>query len=61
MRFEFALLNDWNALCFKAVEPSVYEVRLNYPPFWKTLAPREKRAKGHDDRVQSRGDSGYSG
>ena len=43
VRYEIALQNDWSAFRLKGLEPSVYEVHLEYPPDWKTLPPEEKR------------------
>src|ERR1051325_4702148 len=48
VRMEFALLNDWTALQIKSLEPTVYVIRLNYPPDWKKLAPAEKKALAHE-------------
>jgi hypothetical protein len=43
VRIEFALMNDWTALKLKSLEPSVYVLHLNYPPFWKSLSADEKQ------------------
>ncbi|MCL2640644.1 MAG: DUF4056 domain-containing protein, partial [Phycisphaerales bacterium] len=44
VRVEMALLNDWSALRLKSLEPSVYVLHLNYPEFWQSLSPSEKKA-----------------
>jgi len=48
VRLEMALRNDWTALQFKLLEPSVYVIQLEYPPFWPHLAPAEKQALVHE-------------
>jgi hypothetical protein len=48
VRAEFALMNDWTAFQVKSLEPSVYVIRLEYPPFWASLPPAEKKALAHE-------------
>jgi hypothetical protein len=48
VRAEFALMNDWNAFQVKSLEPSVYVVRLEYPAFWASLPPAEKKTLAHE-------------
>jgi hypothetical protein len=48
VRVEMALMNDWSALQLKLLEPSVYIVHLEYPPFWKTLSPGDKKQLAHE-------------
>lgn len=43
VRAEFALMNNWDRFQIKGMEPSVYVVYLNYPPFWQTLPPEQKQ------------------
>jgi hypothetical protein len=43
VRAEMALLNDWSAFRVKSLEPSIFIVRLDYPPYWKSLSPTEKK------------------
>ena len=44
VRAEFALRRDWTAFRLKSIEPSLYTVRLNYPPYWRSLPPEKKDA-----------------
>jgi hypothetical protein len=48
VRAEFALLNDWNAFQVKSLEPSTYVVHLEYPAFWTSLPPAEKKTLAHE-------------
>lgn len=44
VRVEAALLHDLPAFQLKSLEPSLFVVRLQYPPFWKSLSPADKQA-----------------
>lgn len=44
VRAEAALMNDLPAFQLKSLEPSVFVVRLSYPPGWQSLPLGEKRA-----------------
>ena len=52
VRTELALQNDWTEFQIKGMEPTLYIIHLQYPPFWRTLAPAEKQRLARELSIQ---------
>lgn len=52
-RFLHAVRGGWTCFQFRAHEPSVYTVTINYPSFWWSLSPAEQDRLGEEAAIRA--------